>query len=156
MMVLLGYWGTSVALRDVISVLKSLTFGNKSTSCWALSWNVPNDETVPANVAHDAVQEIREIDNFGPAAATRLVTLVRPDCLVSVNSQSADGLGELSNVAATAAGLADDYAELLQWVHRQDWFNAPEPDDALERKIWRSRAALLDAFVYPPINPNAD
>lgn len=117
--------------------------------------DIPDDEIVPVHIADTAVQQIRQIYNFGHAAATRLVTLVRPDCLVSVNSQSADGLGELSNVAATAVDLADNYAELLNWVYRQDWFNAPEPDDALEREMWRSRAALLDAFVYPPINPNA-
>lgn len=114
---------------------------------------VPDDEIVPVNVAHDAVQAIRQqIHNFGPAAATRLVTLARPDCLVSVNGESAPGLGELSGVAYTANGLAGDYAELLNWVHQQPWFTAPEPDDPLEREIWNSRAALIDAFVYPLLN----
>ena len=116
---------------------------------------VLDDEIVPVDVAHDAVTAIMEIHNFGPAAATRLVTLTRPDCLVSVNSESAAGLGELSDVADTANGLANDYADLLGWVYRQPWFNAPEPDDALERKIWNSRVALLDAFAYPPVNPDA-
>ena len=114
---------------------------------------VPDDEIVPVNVAHDAVQAIMQIHNFGPGAATRLVTLARPDCLVSVNGESAAGLGNLSDVAYTADGLANDYAELLTWVYQQPWFNAPEPDDPLERKIWNSRAALLDAFVYPSVNP---
>ena len=91
--------------------------------------------------------------NFGPAAATRLVTLARPDCLVSVNGRSAAELGNLSNVAYTADDLANDYAELLTWVYQQPWFSAPEPDDPLEGQIWNSRAALLDAFVYPPVNP---
>ena len=126
--------------------------------------DIPNDEIVPATVAHDAVQAIMQLHNFGPAAATRLVTLVRPDCLVSVNSESANGLAYLSEVTdpgdrppdAVAKHLASDYAGLLNWVYRQDWFSAPEPDDALEYEIWRSRAALLDAFVYPPINPDAD
>ena len=126
--------------------------------------DIPDDEIVPVNVAQDAVQAIMQLHNFGPAAATRLVTLVRPDCLVSMNSESATGLASLSEVtdpvgprpSAIATHLANDYAGLLDWVYRQDWFSAPEPDDALERKIWRSRAALLDAFVCPPINPNAD
>lgn len=114
---------------------------------------VPDDEIVPVNVAHDAVQTIMQIHNFGPAAATRLVTLARPDCLVSVNGESAAGLGNLSDVAHTADGLVNDYAELLTWVYQQPWFNALEPDDPLERKIWNSRAALLDAFVYLSVNP---
>ena len=114
---------------------------------------VPDDEIVPVNVARDTVHAIMKIRNFGPAAATRLVTLVRPDCMVSVNGQSAAGLGSLSDVADTADDLAKDYAGLLTWVYQQPWFNAPEPDAPLEGQIWNSRAALLDAFVYPRINP---
>ena len=113
---------------------------------------VPDNEIVPDNVAHDAVQAIRQIHNFGPAAATRLLTIARPDCLISVNSESETGLGELSDVAYTADGLANNYAALLQWVYRQQWFNESEPDDPEERMIWNFRAALLDAFVYAPIN----
>ena len=39
-------------------------------------------------------------------------------------------------------------------MFNQPGFNAPEPDDPLDREIWNSRAALLDAFVYPPVNPD--
>ena len=103
-----------------------------------------------AHAAHRAVQAIRTIDGFGVAAATRLLTLARPDCLVSVNGASAAGLGMLSGLPGD--GLADNYAELLNWVYEQPWFNAPQPDDSLERTIWNCRAALLDAFVYDWLN----
>ena len=116
--------------------------------------DVPFEESVPADAARDAVKAIMELRNFGPAAASRLVALVRPDCLVSVNGKSAEGLGKLSYMPSTAAGLVANYGELLEWVYQQPWFNTAEPDDPLERDIWRSRAALLDAFVYPPINPD--
>ena len=110
--------------------------------------DVPDDEIVPVNVAYDAVRAIAEIHNFGPASATRLVTLARPDCLVSVNDRSARGLGALAELPRTRDGLANQYDELLTWVYQQPWFNAPEPDDPLEQTIWNSRAALLDAFVW--------
>ena len=104
-----------------------------------------------AIVAHNAVNAIRQnIRGFGTAAATRLLTLARPDCLVSVNGQSAQNLGALSGLPGTPGGLAKNYKELLNWVYRQPWFNAPMPDDPLEQTIWNSRAALLDAFVYQP------
>ncbi len=51
------------------------------------------------------------------------------------------------NVHAFARDLAKYCDELLELVQAQRWFNAPEPDEVLEREIWRSRAALLDAFV---------
>ena len=102
-----------------------------------------------AQNAHEAVQEIKEnIDGFGAAATTRLLTLARPDCLVSVNGPSAIWLGKLSGLPRNPPPLARHYKELLEWVYEQPWFNAPRPDDPLERTIWNSRAALLDAFVY--------
>ena len=103
-------------------------------------------------------------NGFGPGAATRLLTLARPDRFVSVNGQSAAELARLSGEHDNPALLAADqkardewvrenYAELLTWVYDQPWFKEPEPDEPLERPIWKCRVALLDAFVYPPINP---
>lgn len=125
------------------------------------------DNDALAQNARMAVEAIMRIHGFGPAAATRPLTLARPDCLVSVNRQSAAGLAALSGLhpnppdlankpAALTRWVRDSYADLLRWVHAQPWFNAPEPDEPLERMIWNCRAALLDAFVYPPINPNQD
>ena len=105
-----------------------------------------------AQNAHAAVQKImenrEEFRGFGAAAATRILTLARPDCLVSVNGSSAKELGRLSGLRGDRDGLANHYVDLLNWVYEQPWFNAPQPDDPLGRTIWNSRAALLDAFVY--------
>ena len=119
-----------------------------------------------AQVAQDVVQEIREnreeeeLKGCGPAVATRLLTLARPDRLVSVNKQSAKGLVNLAglninpNQSNLPNRLANHYVELLGWVYDQPWFKAPPPDDPLERTIWNSRAALLDAFVYEDEKPD--
>lgn len=108
-----------------------------------------------ADVAQDAMERIRNMQHvenadrrIGHAAATRWLTLARPDCLVSINSESSRKLGELSGLPKASDKLADNYAELLGWVHTQDWFKSPRPNDPLEQDIWNCRAALLDAFVY--------
>ena len=112
------------------------------------------DDDVP-EVAQQAVAGIRELKNFGPAAATRILTLARPDRLVSVNGQSAPGLGVFAGLSRNEDSLARRYNKLLAELYKTQWFNAPEPDDALERKIWHCRAALVDAFLYiPNYNPN--
>ena len=113
-----------------------------------------------AEVAHDAMEAIRKLKHvenayrpIGPAAATRLLTLARPDFLVSVNGASATRLGKLfSGNPKTPSSLANDYVGLLKWVYDQPWFSARRPDDQWERKIWNCRAALLDAFVYEKSN----
>ncbi len=111
-----------------------------------------SDDNSIAQDAHMAVQAItknkKEFRDFGPAAATRLLALARPDRLVSVNGQSAKELGRLSGLPTTPNSLANHYKKLLKWVYKQPWFKAPPPDDPLERTIWNSRAALLDPFVY--------
>ena len=109
-----------------------------------------------AHVAHRAVKAIVDdndkLRGFGPASSTRLLTLARPDYLVSVNKKSAARLGKLSRQPQTSESLAKNYDKLLNWVHAQPWFNARQPDDPSEREIWNCRAALLDAFVYEEIN----
>ena len=113
-----------------------------------------------AEVAHDAMEAIRKLKHvenayrpIGLAAATRLLTLSRPDFLVSVNGASATRLGKLfSGKPKTSASLANDYVGLLKWVYDQPWFKAGLPDDDWERKIWNCRAALIDAFVYEKSN----
>ncbi len=106
------------------------------------------DDDQIAEVAWDMMQEIWGFRGFGAAVATRLLTLARPDRLVSVNGRSARRLGMLAGLPRNPHGLAIRYVELLTWVYDQPWFNAPQPDDPFEQTIWNSRAALLDAFVY--------
>ena len=105
-------------------------------------------------VAHGKLHEIVNdrigpFKGIGPAAASRLFTLARPDRLVSVNGASAGRLGQLiCGEPKSPIWLTNHYDKLLEWLHEQPWFKAQKPDDPLERKIWNCRAALLDAFVY--------
>lgn len=111
------------------------------------------------DIAHEAVQEIRavrcyehKLHGIGPAAATRWLTLARPDCLVSVNKASAPGLGEVSHLPRDS-NLGYVYSDLLLWLHERPWFNEfnnRQPEDHLERAVWNCRAALVDVFVYEP------
>lgn len=112
----------------------------------------------PDNIAENAHAVLNKIilpenkggiRSFGPGTTSRLLTLAHPD-----RNESAVGLGKLAKLPyQDPITLAQNYAELLRWVYRQPWFNAPKPDDPREREIWNYRAALLDAFVYPEINP---
>ena len=101
--------------------------------------------------AERAVAEIRrQLDGFGPAAATRFLTLACPGRLVSVNSRSKDGLGGFAAMRQNEDHLARNYGALLEKIHAREWCHAPEPVDPVESEIWHCRAALVDAFVYEP------
>jgi HKD family nuclease len=106
-----------------------------------------SDGDVPVRAA-EAVSSVRNLNRFSSGVATRLLTLVRPDCCVSVNEGSCKGLAKLSGLASSTLGEPKNYRRLLEWVHSQPWYNCPEPNDPFERVLWSMRAALLDAFVY--------
>jgi len=87
-------------------------------------------------------------------AATRLMTIVRPDICISVNNANTVRLEQQSGVSRSRfkqkSTAARAYGELLEWRNGLAWFHAPEPNDALERAAWRKRSALIDAIVYDP------
>ena len=103
-----------------------------------------------AEAAQEAMEGIMELQGFGPAVASRILTLARPDGLVSVNTASEDGLGAFADMQPAAQFLTENYEHLLETLYDTQWFQEPEPDNAFHREIWRCRAALVDAFVYIP------
>ena len=154
-----GDWGLLGTLKGAGRVVRVFNPVNmpdvrpiRTQLCGYVNQVLNSDDNEVAQNAHSVVQKImknsEKFYGFGAAAATRLLTLARPDRLVSVNGQSAAGLGKLSGLPTGRDPLAKHYEELLNWVYEQPWFNAPQPDDPLERTIWHSRTALLDAFVY--------
>ena len=110
------------------------------------------------DAGHTALQEIRKVRHheddlhgIGHAAATRWLTLARPDYFVSVNNASAPGLGKISGLRRDSNGLAYVYSDLLNWLHDRPWFNEfnrRQPENHRDRVIWNFRAALVDVFVY--------
>ena len=107
--------------------------------------------------AMEAIRNLRHVEDtyhrIGHAAATRWLTLARPDYLVSVNTASAWRLGEASGYPRTSNNLADVYSDFLSWLHGRGWFkelNGHQPENPQEREMWNCRAALVDVFAFDP------
>ena len=115
----------------------------------------PNEIAAVGTDAMTTIKRLQHVENadrgIGHAAATRWLGLARPDYMVSLNGASATGLGEASGLPQSPDGLANVYADLLGWLHGQEWFNefnGAQPDDLEEREMWNRRAALVDVFVF--------
>ena len=85
---------------------------------------------------------------MGYGTATLLLSLARPDRLLSLNGASEKGFGALSRMSHSTLDRPENYRELLQWLYDQPWYaDGPAADEDLV-PIWRFRATLVDAFVY--------
>lgn len=104
-------------------------------------------DAVAAN-ARRSHEIIKNQTGFNSGVATRLLSLARPEALVSVNSQSIDGLAKISAVPAGSLGKPEGYERIVQWLTSAKWWNASEPTADDERLLWLYRGALMDAFAY--------
>ena len=106
-----------------------------------------NDSEFP-DIAVSAMRELTDIEHMGSGTATLLLTLARPDRLLSLNSASEKGLSNLSGKSHSTLGKPANYRKLLRWLYDQPWYAGPPPTDEDLVPVWRFRAALVDAFVY--------
>ena len=111
---------------------------------------VSADDTEFPEVAVAAMQELTNIDNVAHGTATLLLALARPDRLLSLNGASQKAYGKLSGMSPSTLGRPQNYRKLLQWLYAQPWYADSPPTDGTLERIWRFRAALVDAFVYEP------
>lgn len=109
---------------------------------------VSAEETEFPNVAVEKLRKLKRIPNVGHATATLLLTLARPDRLLSLNGRSARALSKLSGEPYSTLGEPHNYRKLLQWLYAQPWYVEPPPTDGPLMRIGQFRAALVDAFAY--------
>ncbi|MCY3821699.1 MAG: phospholipase D family protein [Gammaproteobacteria bacterium] len=103
-------------------------------------------ETMFPDIAVSAMREltVRHV-NYG--TTTLLLTLTRPDRLLSVNRASEKTLGELAGIDPSTLRKPEGYGNLLQWLYDQPWYADGPPANEDLVSIWRFRAGLVDAFV---------
>lgn len=105
--------------------------------------------------ATSAYRELTSFPGIGPGVATRLLTLARPDRLVSLNSASRQGLANYARLCSGTLHQPRNYEKLLRCIYRKPWFRPPEPefDSPIEQEAWSMRVALLDSFIYTDKQP---
>jgi HKD family nuclease len=85
----------------------------------------------------------------GIGTASRLLAFKRPDYFVCFDAKNRDKLCEEFQI--TKGVTLDNYWEkVIQRLIDSNWWNAPEPTNSLERRIWNCRAAFLDVRFYEP------
>ncbi|WP_237225510.1 phospholipase D family protein [Rubinisphaera sp. JC750] len=91
----------------------------------------------------------KSFDKSGIATATRLLAMKRPDYFVCLDSKNRDKLCEAFDIPKSV-DLDDYWEKVIQRITDSNWWNAPEPKDDLEKRVWKCRAAFLDVRFYDP------
>lgn len=89
-------------------------------------------------------------EKAGTGTATRLLAFKRPDYFVCLDQMNRKKLCDDFKIIPKSVTLDDYWEKIVQRVIDSNWWNSPEPEDELERRIWRCRAAFLDVKFYEP------
>lgn len=100
-------------------------------------------ETYSSEVRHIAPHIRNSLGTF-----SRLVAMKRPDLLLCATKNNQRKLKEQLGLERTCMTADDFWNLVVRAIHDTVWWNSPEPDEDDGRRIWRYRAALLDALVY--------
>ena len=98
----------------------------------------------------------RKLDSAFPqggydiAVLTRLLAMKRPDYFVSVNQQNSSGL-KRELLIKGKINVNNYWSSVIERILDSNWWNSPQPADAIGIRIWRGRAAMLDALYYVPV-----
>ena len=66
-----------------------------------------------------------------------------------LDSKNRDKLCEKFKIPKNV-GLDDYWGLVVARLMDSNWWNASEPDDPHQKRIWRGRAAFLDVMFYEP------
>jgi len=88
-------------------------------------------------------------ERSGIATATRLLAMKRPDYFVCLDSKNREKLCDDFDISKSV-DLDDYWEKVIQRITDSNWWNSPEPQNEIERRVWNCRAAFLDVRFYDP------
>lgn len=91
----------------------------------------------------------RAFENAATGTATRLLAFKRPDYFVCLDSKNRRKLCKAFGISQSV-DLDDYWEKVVERITDSNWWNSAEPEEELERRIWKCRAAFLDVRFYEP------
>ena len=88
-------------------------------------------------------------ERSGLAVGSRLLAMKRPDYFVCLDSKNKRKLCQDFGITQQV-DFENYWDKVVARLIDANWWNAPAPKDKLERRVWKCRAAFLDARFYEP------
>lgn len=92
---------------------------------------------------------VSAFEKSGVATGTRLLAYKRPDVFLCLDSRNRVQLCEAFGIPKSVR-FEQYWDRVVARILDSRWWNAAQPEDALERRLWRARAAFLDVRFYEP------
>lgn len=113
-------------------------------------------DQIPLTGDVEETDYLRFLDIFRPAfqktgvgTATRLLAMKRPDYFVCLDNKNRRKLCEAFAIPKNV-GLDDYWGSVVARLTDSIWWNASEPNNPNEKRLWLGRAAFLDVLFYEP------
>lgn len=84
----------------------------------------------------------------GVGTASRLLAFKRPDYFVCLDSKNKSNICKDFGIRPTGITYERYWGDLICRIHDSARWNSPEPKAQRERRVWKGRAAMLDAIFY--------
>lgn len=87
---------------------------------------------------------------YGVSTVSRILAMKRPDvffCLTKGNGRLLyEDFG--INKEIKTHEYERYWDEIIERIHKSDWFDSKKPNDTIEEELWNNRVAMLDAIFY--------
>jgi len=90
---------------------------------------------------------------YGVATVSRILAIKRPDvffCLTKGNGKLLYKDFGIKKEIKTHE-YERYWEEIIERIHKSDWFDSEKPNDKVEELLWNNRVAMLDAIFYDDI-----
>lgn len=106
--------------------------------------------TGPVSESHYArfIDEFEKVPRGRLACATRLLAMKRPDYFVCLDARNRATLCKDFGITAHDFSFQKYWDDIIGRIVESAWWKAPPPGDVLAQRIWKGRAAFLDAIYY--------
>jgi len=140
------YFGHMVSPRFKTRIKEDPHNISQSLEHISLTGNVTKDDYM------NYIEYFKEHQGFGYGVITisRLLAMKRPDVFFCITGENKKDLYQ--DFGITKDIKSHEYErywdEIIQRIHKSEWFNSPKPTNQDENKLWENRVAMLDAVFY--------
>jgi len=140
------YFGNMVSPRFKTRINEDYIDISEALEC------IPLSGIVTKNDYMNYIKYFQEHSGYGYGVITisRLLAMKRPDVFFCITGGNKKYLYE--DFGITQDIKSNEYErywdEIIQRIHKSEWFNIAEPQDVIEKELWKKRVAMLDAIFY--------